>query len=255
MVHIRRTNTTHNRGTELVSVPIQFRIGSFRLNWQIVHKDDGTPGFAGSCFSGVSLENIEFGDGWELVRQYLNVRPEDERSILEFLAAHGIFGAPAGSVTPAHVRGVQTPVHSTRPADHDKSRPEPVRSFAEAFSLQEFAMIQDYVRRMLINGNPTLPTPWHGSQIQRYEIAFADARHGSRAHVMVRGTFPSILATVQFKLLQGAMFRTCARRDCRLPFEVTSLHTRRFCTQYCAHITSLRQRREVERRTKNKKKR
>jgi hypothetical protein len=229
---MRRTKTTHNRGTHLITVPIQFHIRSHRLEWQIVHKDGATL-FVGGAQSGVTLENVRLGDGWDLVRQYLSVRPQDDQSILEFLTAHGSFEAPHGAETTHWSKSMQASIR----------RDFVVTNF---FSIQDFATIQDYVRRMLITGNPTLPTPWQAGDIQRYEIAFANARSGPQAHVLVNGVFPSIFATVQFKLVQGATFRTCARKDCRLPFEVTSLHRRRFCTQYCAHITSLRQRRRLE---------
>jgi hypothetical protein len=243
---MRRTKMHNNRGTQLMSIPIQFHIGSNELNWQIVH-EGGVTFFAGSCFTAVPLENIRLGDGWELVRQYLSATPGDEQSVLEFLVAHGTFEAPKGSITTTGVEITQLPVRRVWRGE-DESRPRHVEMVVESFSLQEFAMIQDYVRRMLITGNPTLPTQWAGKDIQRYEITFLGARSVPEAHVIVKGTFPSILATVQFKLAQGAKFRTCARKDCRLPFEVTSRHTRRFCTQYCAHITSLRQRRKVGRR-------
>lgn len=234
-----RTKIAHNRGTQLVNVPIQFHIQTRRINWQIVRENSNTM-FVGSCLSGVTLENIDPGDGWELVRRYLSVRTEDEQSILEFLVAYGEFEPPPGSTTRAHVKSIQAPERSARP-----------EMFLESFSLGDFATIQDYVRRMLITGDPTLATPWQRRWFQRYEIAFAGARSGAQAHVLVDGVYPSILATVQFKLVQGATFRTCARTDCRLPFEITSRHTRRFCTQYCAHITSLRQRRKAQRKTKN----
>jgi hypothetical protein len=235
-------------------IPIQFHIGSFKVNWQIV-RDGETTLFAGSCKVGPA-EYIPLGDAWELVRQYLSVMPEDEQSVLEFLVGHGQFDPPKGSITSKPVKMAQPSVYSISWGTHEQSLnvddEMDEELVLESFSLQEFAMIQDYVRRILITGNPTLPSPWRATEIQRYEIAFA-GRSDSRAHVSVSHTFPSILVTVQFKLAQGAKFRICARKDCRLPFEVTSRHTRRFCTQYCAHITSLRQRRKAQRKTKNEK--
>jgi hypothetical protein len=235
----------NKRGTQLVRIPIQFHIGSYKLDWKIVRVGDAVM-FAGIC-STSPLEHIPFGDAWELVRQYLSVKADDEQSVLEFLEVHGEFDMPKGSIRSEHVRLAKSPVTL-----RDKHHPGEVleEHVFESFSLQEFAMIQDYVRRLLITGNPTLPTPWQARDVERYEIAFAGSRAGSQAHVSVYHTFPVILATVQFKLAQGAKFRTCYRKDCRLPFEVTSRHPRRFCTQYCAHITSLRQRRKVLRKSK-----
>jgi hypothetical protein len=114
-----------------------------------------------------------------------------------------------------------------------------------------FAELQDYLRRMLLTGDPTLSQHWW-DEIQQYSILFSRTGGDSEAIVRVGGVFPSMLATVQFKLAQGSAFRTCARKDCRLPFEITSKHKRRFCSQYCAHLTSLRKRRQTMRkRAKN----
>ena len=189
------------------------------------------------------------------VRKYLSVKSVDEQSILEFLIESGQFGAPEGSIASPSVESIPRQLWSQPFTDrYGKSVANPKVLVVESFSAQEFAAIQDYVRRMLIAGNPTLPTPWTVKYLDRpYEIAFGGSRSGSRAHVLVSRTYRSILATVQFKLAQGAKFRICARKDCRLPFEITSRHTRRFCTQYCAHITSLRQRRKVERTSKTTK--
>lgn len=251
MARMRRTKVMHNRGTSLVNIPIQFHASSAKLYWQIVQAD-GLTLAVGSWFSGVTMENIGLSEGWELVRQYLSVKPADEHSILEFLVEHGQFEAPVGSITSPDFEIVPKRIWSLPVQGRDgKSTPNPKVMVLESFSTQEFAVIQDYVRRMLITGNPTLPTPWPAGYSRPYEIAFGDSHSGSRAHVLVRGTYRSILASVQFKLAQGAKFRVCARKDCRLPFEITSRHSRRFCTQYCAHITSLRQRRKAERKSKN----
>jgi hypothetical protein len=227
--HMARMKKADNRGTLTAKIPIQFHIRSSKINWEIVHQN-GETFFVGNAPSGQTLKSVDLGEGWELVRRYLTVRAEDEHSILEFLVAHGWFHSPEGSRRTEHLKDMEMP-HG--------------RFVLERFSRQGFATVQDYVRRMLITGNPTLPTPWHGRSTEEYKIAFADARSGSQAHVVVNGTFPSILATIQFKLVQGATFQICSRRDCQLPFEVTSCHKRRFCTQYCAHLTSLRRRRKL----------
>jgi len=191
------------------------------------------------------MENIRLEEGWELVRSFLGVDVEDETAVIDFLIAHGQFDPPNGSVRNYQIEADQLPVHHVY--EKKSSAKYPANEVVvESFSLRQFASIQDYVRRMLIAGDPVLPTPWKAADVQRYEIAFARDHSGSKAHVIVDHAFPAILATVQFKLVQGAKFKVCARKDCRLPFEVASRHKRRFCTQYCAHITSLRQRRSAE---------
>jgi hypothetical protein len=46
-------------------------------------------------------------------------------------------------------------------------------------------------------------------------------------------------------LLRRLEFKTCARGDCEMPFEVTSNHERAYCSQYCAHLASVRRNRKA----------
>ena len=48
-------------------------------------------------------------------------------------------------------------------------------------------------------------------------------------------------------LLQQIEFRTCARPDCAKPFPVKSKRKRDYCTQYCAHLESVRRGRTAQR--------
>jgi hypothetical protein len=226
----KRTKVTHNRGTQLVRVPVRIHNFASVLIWQAFH-EKGEILLEGSAKPG-PLTRRHLGDeAMRIVRKFLALDPEDENSVLQFLVYYGEFRSPV-TVERNWPKGYANVV-------------------LEVIPLQAFKGLQDYVRRMLSTGNATLPSPWpriFGHP--EYKIFFGDAKGASEAHVWVDGVYPSMIATIQFKLLQGSVFRTCARKDCRLPFEVTSRHTRRFCTQYCAHITSVRQRRRLERKTK-----
>jgi len=54
-----------------------------------------------------------------------------------------------------------------------------------------------------------------------------------------------ILTTITIDRLRDARFRICAREDCRTPFEVKTRHKRDYCTQYCAHLESVRRNRTL----------
>jgi len=235
---------SHNRGTQLVNVPIRFRTYSYALDWEIIRKNEGTV-FEGSRLSPLFAAHKaeKLGDGWELIRRFLSLDGDDDEAILKFLMAYGQFLSPMAE--PIEVPDVILPVVIGRLSDTPKPRIEPRKQILERIPKQAFATVQHYLRRMLLAADPTLPTPWE--TVQQYSIRFTRTRTGSQAEVIVPGVFPSMLATVQFKLAQGATFKACARKDCRLPFEVSSRHKRRFCTQYCAHITSLRKRRKLQR--------
>jgi hypothetical protein len=50
----------------------------------------------------------------------------------------------------------------------------------------------------------------------------------------------AIRMTITIDLLRELEFKTCARPDCGLPFEVKSRHKRKFCSWYCGHLESVR---------------
>jgi hypothetical protein len=58
----------------------------------------------------------------------------------------------------------------------------------------------------------------------------------------------AIRTTTTMDLLRQLKFKTCARPDCGKPFPVTSRHERNYCTQYCAHLESVRRARKSTQR-------
>jgi hypothetical protein len=58
----------------------------------------------------------------------------------------------------------------------------------------------------------------------------------------------AIYTTVTVDFLRGAKFRLCGRKDCALPFKRESRHKRSYCSQYCAHLESVRRNRRQNRR-------
>ena len=58
--------------------------------------------------------------------------------------------------------------------------------------------------------------------------------------------------SVEIDMVRGVKFRQCARKDCRAPYPVETRHKRRYCSQHCAHLVSVR-RSAVKQRRANKK--
>jgi hypothetical protein len=54
----------------------------------------------------------------------------------------------------------------------------------------------------------------------------------------------AIRTTTTIDLLKKLKFKSCARPDCPMVFPVTSKHERNYCTQYCAHLESVRRARK-----------
>lgn len=53
----------------------------------------------------------------------------------------------------------------------------------------------------------------------------------------------AVLLSLQIDLAMGARFKTCARLDCGIPYPITNRHERKYCSQYCGHLESLRRKR------------
>lgn len=47
-------------------------------------------------------------------------------------------------------------------------------------------------------------------------------------------------------LLRRVEFKVCSRGDCELPFKVVSKHSKQYCSQYCAHLESVRRNRKAK---------
>ena len=82
-----------------------------------------------------------------------------------------------------------------------------------------------------------------------FRIAFIWSDHGYSGCIAVLNTLHAIVATVQLDHLRGAKHKFCKRQDCGLPFEIVSRHRRRYCSQYCAHIESVRRLRARRKRS------
>ncbi len=80
-------------------------------------------------------------------------------------------------------------------------------------------------------------------------LRHADPRVEYPYHVLTTfGCEQAIRATITLDLLHKEKFAICARPDCRAPFQIESQHKRKYCSQYCGHIESVRkQRRDAKR--------
>ena len=88
----------------------------------------------------------------------------------------------------------------------------------------------------------------------RWKGAPHGAWHGGKSLAVIEATdaVAAILTTIEVDHLRGAKFGACARPDCPKFFEITSHHKRKYCSQYCAHLESLRRMRKRQRRETSK---
>jgi hypothetical protein len=109
----------------------------------------------------------------------------------------------------------------------------------KSVGLPELIRLRDAVREGLISS----PEKWFASQFghsyiwQRSPAYPFFALHTDQCE-------RAICMTVTIDLLHRVKFKICARRDCGLPFAVSSKHKRKYCTQYCGHLESVRRNRK-----------
>jgi hypothetical protein len=100
---------------------------------------------------------------------------------------------------------------------------------------------RDYYKRLIV-----VSLQFHTT----FKIKFGWEKKQHRAVLETDDTLTAILATIYLDQLRGAKFGFCARSDCRKGYEVESKHKRKYCSQYCAHLESVRR---LRRRTKKRK--
>jgi hypothetical protein len=101
--------------------------------------------------------------------------------------------------------------------------------------LETIVRFQESVRRALVSS----PEEWLSDALD------ADLELDSRSEypfftIETVECKRAISATVTIDLLREVKFEPCARWDCGQPFSVTSRHKRKYCTQYCGHLESVR---------------
>ena len=79
---------------------------------------------------------------------------------------------------------------------------------------------------------------------------FQPRREYPHFFLRAKGIAVAIHTTITIDLLRKVKFRRCAREDCLIPFAVESKHRRKYCTQYCGHIESVRKKRREQQKLK-----
>jgi hypothetical protein len=77
----------------------------------------------------------------------------------------------------------------------------------------------------------------------RFTLEFVWRNHAPCTQVTTLCFWDAVLLSLHIDHLRAAKFRTCSRWDCGIPFAITSGHNKKFCSQYCGHLQSLRKKR------------
>jgi hypothetical protein len=114
----------------------------------------------------------------------------------------------------------------------------PLRAYVD---LTEICQLQRRVREALTSS----PKKWFASGYASPPMARSGSTEFPYFRILTDSVQAAIRMTTTIDLLRELKFKTCARPDCRVPFPVESKHERRYCTQYCAHLESVRRQRKA----------
>lgn len=104
---------------------------------------------------------------------------------------------------------------------------------------------QEALKRLLLLG----PQAWFGEK--KKTLSF-ESRSKSPHFIQVdRFVITAIYTTVSVDFLRGFRFAACLREDCAKPFRLDH-KAKRYCTQYCAHLVSLRKSRSKAKKEKQR---
>ena len=62
-----------------------------------------------------------------------------------------------------------------------------------------------------------------------------------------------LIVTICADLARGLRFQECKRKDCGFPFPIETAHKRKYCSQYCGHLESVRRQRRIAKKAKGAK--
>jgi len=191
-------------------------------------------------------------DAWQMRSEFFDLRPEDGDALREFLDKWGHWYEPGEKPSQQWHKeksGGRSPwsgleEHRTgtlgfiRALAGDPPPPDPPES--------EIWKEQDRLKRALLDPVEEWLT---GSR-----LAFEARPEYPHFYIGARSISKALRATVTLDLLARVKHRLCARKDCRKPFKVESKHSRRFCSQYCGHLESVRRGRREKKRAKRRQK-
>lgn len=181
-------------------------------------------------------------DAWAMRANFLRLKG-DSISLVEFLSRYGEWGDNTNPRLGLNKAGNHELVPTiVMPAQiwYAEDKRERKANFKELLKRRkEFLPLQDLIRWGLVCGQKK----WFSSE---YGGCSLDGPRPEFPHFVIKKNtcFDALLSTVSLDYLAGAKHRLCARPDCRMPFALESRHSRLYCTQYCAHLESVRRSRQ-----------
>jgi hypothetical protein len=210
--------------SRIVTVPLYFDFQPRKATWTLVDCA-GVP-----LLNCDELKPLRIGarnrDAWEMRDRFFHLRRGNVHALLDFLNEWGPWAEHYGE---PEIRFTW----DANPRDTAQFAPDAIWDR------------QEWFRRALLN-----PFEWFArgeNQLKPTECAPADFPHWGMMSTSVEY---AIRLTISIDLLNRTRFRVCKRKDCRAPYPVESDHERKYCSQYCGHLESIRGQRKKAKKPK-----
>jgi hypothetical protein len=223
--------------TKPLQIPLRFRFLRFETKW----KCDTTPESLGEPIGKlVATARATELDGWACREQFFKL-PQTKDAYVAFLNKVGLWFPPAVSRETAMAPNC------------DESHTYPAKDvLARLFMVGNVWAFRGALKQSLAFPDEFIEAYAHSEKgktsksfLSKFEL------DGSVPVAVIETTcFQELLiATVCADIIRGFKFQFCRRKDCRIPFAAETAHRRKFCSQYCGHLESVRK----QRRNKKKK--
>jgi len=210
-----------------INIPIRFRFLKVPIKWELTGTDlSGKP-------RKIDLEERSLSelDGWQCRREFLDLRENDPNALLAFLDKVGMWQGTEAPYWPIKVLRVES---------------ANVWDFREDL---KSALL--YPKNFMDQLAPQIPAPktlldlYLPHPANDFRLRFELSRVAAGV-VTILNAREMLLATALTDVARGIRFKSCKRKDCGRPFPIESEHERKYCSQYCGHLESLRRKRREE---------
>jgi hypothetical protein len=221
-------------------LPIAFKFMRVPIHWELQATVGG--GRLVGKRQGRPAQEI---DGWESRREFLSL-PEDDEALCKFANKVGLWDA-----NPAY-EGGPTQKYIVVPHEREISLPKTIYEWtARAWGLRK-AILNDLESKRFIALYASPGSNRGSGLVPELPFRFKLNAKAAMGLVTTVSFWEMLLTTIYIDIARGFRFARCQRQDCNgeRVFSVETEHKRKYCSQYCGHLESMRRQRRLTKKSR-----
>jgi hypothetical protein len=230
----------------LLNIPTRLRFWRAPVTWTM-HKSGSVTRFTGEMTLGVPAQQIDGDQHW---KEFLELREGDDSALFDLLNKVGLWHADApGFLGPPYFEDecLHCPVDVGGRLLSNQIRdvhPEQIWKFRKSLK----ATLPD--RKSFIKtfaSGQTESDAWQNLYYNQFVVRF-ELDSEKAAAILNTVSLRELALAINYRdFALGAHYQICQRKDCPQPlFKVTNKHERKYCSQQCGHLESLRNKRRED---------